>query len=583
MPPLVFAPGQRSLISGSASMNALANSLCSSMPGRDREDVRVEDDVLGREADLVDEQAVRALADRDLPLDRVRLALLVERHHDDAGAVAAHGAGLLEEASSPSLRLIELTMPLPWRHLRPASRTLQFELSTMIGSRATSGSVATRLRKVVIACSPSSRSASMLTSRRFAPPRTCSSATSTRLLEVARLDQAAEARRAGDVRALADHDEVRVGRDRERLEAAEARRRVVGSGTRRGGTPSTAAAIARTCSGVVPQQPPTMFTSPSRAKSPRIAARVGRLLVVRAERVRQARVRVARTTQVVAMCERSSTNGRISVAPSAQLTPTSSGSACWTESQNASTVCPERVRPLLSTAVKESQSGISGASSSAATIAAFALSESKTVSIRRKSTPPSRSARICCAYDVAHLVERDRAVRRVVDTRRERERDVERADRAGDEAGLVRRARGPLVGGAAREPGALDVHLPDGVLEAVVGLADRRRGERVRRRDVRAGGEVVVVDPRDDLRAREVEQVGIAGDVARVVAEALAAVRVLAAHLALDEHAPGAVEHGDPLAEDCFEFVARVRHRFAPDQRPYCRERPRALGSLGVW
>ena len=32
MPPLVRAPGQRSLISGSASMNAFANSLCSSIP-----------------------------------------------------------------------------------------------------------------------------------------------------------------------------------------------------------------------------------------------------------------------------------------------------------------------------------------------------------------------------------------------------------------------------------------------------------------------------------------------------------------------------------------------------------------------
>ena len=49
----------------------------------------------------------------------------------------------------------------------------------MIGIRATSGSVAIRFRKVVIACSLSSRSASMFTSSRFAPPRTCSSATST--------------------------------------------------------------------------------------------------------------------------------------------------------------------------------------------------------------------------------------------------------------------------------------------------------------------------------------------------------------------------------------------------------------------
>ena len=32
MPPLVFAPGQRSLMSGSASMNAFAYSECSSMP-----------------------------------------------------------------------------------------------------------------------------------------------------------------------------------------------------------------------------------------------------------------------------------------------------------------------------------------------------------------------------------------------------------------------------------------------------------------------------------------------------------------------------------------------------------------------
>ena len=104
MPPLVFAPGQRSLISGSASMNAFANSVVLLDPGRDREHVRVEDDVLRREADLVDEQPVRALADRDLALDRVGLALLVERHDDDARAVAAHGARLLEERLLPLLQ-----------------------------------------------------------------------------------------------------------------------------------------------------------------------------------------------------------------------------------------------------------------------------------------------------------------------------------------------------------------------------------------------------------------------------------------------------------------------------------------------
>jgi len=69
----------------------------------------------------------------------------------------------------------------------------------------------------------------------------------------------------------------------------------------------------------------------------------------------------------------------MSAAPSEQLTPTTSGSACSTDVQNASTVWPERLRPLRSTAVNESQSGRSGATSSAATIAAFAFSVSKIV------------------------------------------------------------------------------------------------------------------------------------------------------------------------------------------------------------
>ncbi len=64
-------------------------------------------------------------------------------------------------------------------HFRPASITSHLELSTMIGTFAISGSVAIRFRNVVIATSPSRRSASMFTSMRLAPLRTCSIATST--------------------------------------------------------------------------------------------------------------------------------------------------------------------------------------------------------------------------------------------------------------------------------------------------------------------------------------------------------------------------------------------------------------------
>ena len=67
------------------------------------------------------------------------------------------------------------------------------------------------------------------------------------------------------------------------------------------------------------------------------------------------------------------------------------------EFQNASIVCPDRVRPLRSAMVPDSQSGSSGATSWAAAIAALALSVSKIVSIISRSTPPSRSAAICSA------------------------------------------------------------------------------------------------------------------------------------------------------------------------------------------
>ena len=67
------------------------------------EDVRVEDDVVGPEARLSREQVVGAAADRDLALDRLRLPLLVERHHDDAGAEAADVGRLLEECLLPVL------------------------------------------------------------------------------------------------------------------------------------------------------------------------------------------------------------------------------------------------------------------------------------------------------------------------------------------------------------------------------------------------------------------------------------------------------------------------------------------------
>ncbi len=89
------------------------------MPVAIGEDVRVEDDVFGREADLVDQDVVGALADLDLAVVGVGLALLVEGHHHRRRRRSGGSAGLLAgTASSPSFIEIELTMPLPCMHLQ---------------------------------------------------------------------------------------------------------------------------------------------------------------------------------------------------------------------------------------------------------------------------------------------------------------------------------------------------------------------------------------------------------------------------------------------------------------------------------
>jgi hypothetical protein len=73
--------------------------------------------------------------------------------------------------------LIELTMHLPCMHFRPASITLHLELSIITGTRAMSGSAATRVRNRCIAASESSIASSMLTSITCAPFSTCWRAT----------------------------------------------------------------------------------------------------------------------------------------------------------------------------------------------------------------------------------------------------------------------------------------------------------------------------------------------------------------------------------------------------------------------
>jgi hypothetical protein len=79
--------------------------------------------------------------------------------------------------------------------------------------------------------------------------------------------------------------------------------------------------------------------------------------------------------------------------------PTLSGFACFTESQNASSVCAFSVRPeskIVTEICTGSRRLISSNASSMAKIAAFALSVSKIVSTSSVSAPPSISPSACC-------------------------------------------------------------------------------------------------------------------------------------------------------------------------------------------
>ena len=219
-----------------------------------------------------------------------------------------------------------------------------------------SGSEAIRLRKRFIAAGPSIMAASTFTSSTLAPDSDLLARHDERAGVIVGLDQLAELRRAGDVRALADDDEIGEGiggghsctPSRIRLTtmrrlskhpchaaAVNGSRPASRSCARRRDRARrhafTACFMCVMCSGVVPQQPPAMLSKPgarpfgvvrlpSNAASRR--SRPWRWAGRRSDR---------RCTGHSATRARSARNARISAGPSAQLRPTAQGLAWRTE------------------------------------------------------------------------------------------------------------------------------------------------------------------------------------------------------------------------------------------------------------
>src|SRR5207245_143945 len=71
--------------------------------GADRENVHVENDVLGSEADLLGEQSIGTPADIHFALSRDRLAFFIKGHDDAGSAIALDASALVRTRACPYL------------------------------------------------------------------------------------------------------------------------------------------------------------------------------------------------------------------------------------------------------------------------------------------------------------------------------------------------------------------------------------------------------------------------------------------------------------------------------------------------
>ena len=148
--------------------------------GGDGEDVGVEDDVFGGKPIPIQQVSVGALADFGLARLKVSAwpcsskAMTITAAHR-SGAPAAPGAG----TASPSFIEIELTMPLPWMHFRPASITLPLGRVDHDRHAGDVGLGGDQVEEAIHRRGRSSIASSMLMSITWAPFSTCWRATAS--------------------------------------------------------------------------------------------------------------------------------------------------------------------------------------------------------------------------------------------------------------------------------------------------------------------------------------------------------------------------------------------------------------------
>ncbi len=190
--------------------------------GRDRKDIGIENDVLGREGEAPDQDVVGAFADRGLALDGVGLALLVERHHHHGRAVPPHDLRLPHE-----LRLALLERDRVHDRLALNAFEARLDHAELRGVHHDRHAGDVRLGRDQM---EEGRHRRLGIEQAFVHVYVDDLRAVLDLLArdrerggvVAGLDQLAELGRAGDIGAFADIDERDFRRERERLEPREA-------------------------------------------------------------------------------------------------------------------------------------------------------------------------------------------------------------------------------------------------------------------------------------------------------------------------------------------------------------------------
>jgi hypothetical protein len=529
--------------------------------GGDGEDVGVEDDVLGRHADLLGQQLVRPLADAHLVVDFDRLALFVERHHDGRGAVLAAQSGAAQELRLAVLHADRVDDALALRRLEP-----RFEHRPLAGvdhhrhgrDVCFSRNQAEKLRHHRLAVE-----------QRLVHVHVDDVSAALDLLdgdlngffELFVLDELGELLGTGDVRPLADHQEVAFGAQLQWLRAAKPQamgdahglvRLKLGHAARDRGD-----VCRRRAAAAAEDVQPALFCELADHRRHLVGAEVEL-----AHLVRQARVGVAVNARRRHLLQRLDVRPHHVGAQRAVHAHGQQGHVGERVPERLDRLSRHKRRPA---AVKCARGHHGHAAPRLVEV--LLDGEQARLEVERvdeRFRQQDVDARLDERLDLrvvrrGHLVERRAAVRGVVDFRADRGLLGRRADRARDESRPLRRALGPLVG---RPAGTCHGRVVDFAnqldRQAELLHADRARAERVRFDDIRPCLEVPAMDRRDFLGVGQAQDVGEVLEVLVVIRKPLAAHGGFVEPQGLNLGPHGPVENQNPLVEQRLEFGGAI-------------------------